>query len=98
MREAKEEACVDIEVERMLWMGVTEKSVYSNGDVCQYLDHGFRGRYLGGEAAVGDDESTDVRWFPLDDLPTPRAPRVDHGVQLVRQDPRDVVLDDLVGG
>lgn len=97
VREAKEEACVDISIERMLWLGVTEPSTYDNGDVCQYLDHGFRARYLGGEPAVGDDESLEVAWFPVDDLPTPRAPRVDYGVGLALDDPRDVALDDLVG-
>ena len=29
----------------------------------------FRCAYVGGEAAVGDEESTDVGWYPLDALP-----------------------------
>ena len=97
VREAREEACVDIEVERMLWLGVTHPSRYANGDVCQYLDHGFRARYVGGAARVGDDESTAVGWFPVDALPAPRAPRVDYGVRIALEDPRDVALDDMVG-
>lgn len=38
-----------------------------------------------------------MAWFPVDDLPTPRAPRVDYGVGLALEDPRDVALDDLMG-
>ncbi|HMR49623.1 MAG TPA: NUDIX domain-containing protein [Arachnia sp.] len=96
VREAKEEAAVDIQVERMLWLGVTHPSRYDNGDICQYLDHGFRARYAGGLAEVGDDESTAVGWFPVDALPSPRAHRVDYGVRLALEDPRDVALDDLI--
>jgi hypothetical protein len=42
---------------------------YPNGDHCQYLDVCLRCRAVGGQARVNDDESTDVRWFPLDELP-----------------------------
>jgi hypothetical protein len=29
----------------------------------------FRCRYVSGQAQVGDEESTDVAWFPADELP-----------------------------
>jgi hypothetical protein len=29
----------------------------------------FRCRYVSGEAHVGDEESTEVAWFPADELP-----------------------------
>ncbi|HRA03890.1 MAG TPA: NUDIX domain-containing protein [Arachnia sp.] len=92
-REALEEAGVHIEVERLLWLVVNEPLTYPNGDVCQFLDHGFRARWIGGEARVGDDESTDVRWFPVDDLPEPRRSRLDAMVAVALADPRDVALD-----
>lgn len=73
-REAMEEACVQIEVERLLAVSSLIPSVYPNGDRAQYLDHAFRCRWISGEARIGDDESSDVRWFDVDDLP-PLQPR-----------------------
>lgn len=68
-REALEEACVEIEVERLLAVSSLIPISYPNGDEAQYLDHAFRCRWVSGEAHVGDDESSEVRWFDLDDLP-----------------------------
>src|SRR3954469_12897467 len=69
IREVFEETAVEVEVESLAWVHVTEPVTYPNGDLAQYLDHTFRCRYLRGEARVADDESTAVAWFPLDDLP-----------------------------
>ncbi len=71
-REAMEETGVSIEVERMLWLVVDEPITYPNGDQCQYLDHGFLAHWRAGAAHVGDEESTEVGWFPVDVLPTPQ--------------------------
>lgn len=68
-REAMEEACVEIVVERLLAVTALRPIAYDNGDRCQYLDHAFRCRWVAGEARVGDEESSDVRWFDVDDLP-----------------------------
>jgi 8-oxo-dGTP pyrophosphatase MutT (NUDIX family) len=68
-REAFEEASVVVEVERLVWVTVTDPVEYDNGDQARYLDLCFRCRHISGEAAVGDDENTDVRWFPVDALP-----------------------------
>lgn len=92
-REALEEAGVTIEVERMLWLVVTDTVTYPNGDVCQYVDHGFRARWVGGDARVGDDESTEVAWFDVDRLPEPRQPRLDSMIRIALADPRDVALE-----
>ncbi len=92
-REALEEAGVTIEVERMLWLVVTDTVVYPNGDVCQYVDHGFRARWISGDARVADDESTEVGWFPVDALPEPRQDRLDAMVRIALEDPRDVTLE-----
>lgn len=93
VREAAEEAGVEIEVERLLWTVVTDPVAYPNGDQCQYVDHGFRARWISGEARVGDEESTEVAWFPIDSLPTPRQGRLDAMVRLAVEDPRDVAFE-----
>ncbi|MGG5259993.1 NUDIX hydrolase [Phycicoccus avicenniae] len=73
VRECLEETGVECEVELLAWVGVTGVVTYPNGDRSQYVDHTFRCRYVGGEAHVADDESADVRWFPLDGLPAMAA-------------------------
>lgn len=90
VREAAEEAGVEIEVDRMLWCVVTEPDVCPNGDRVQFLDHGYRARWVSGDPVVGDDESTDVGWFPAAALPEPRQPRLAAMVRLALEDPRDV--------
>ena len=40
-----------------------------NGDQVHWLDVTFRCRALSGDARVNDDESVDVGWFALDELP-----------------------------
>nr|WP_216845171.1 NUDIX domain-containing protein [Rathayibacter sp. VKM Ac-2857] len=68
-REALEEAGVEIEVERVVWLHTLPPMKYPNGDRAQYLDHVLRARYLSGEAHVADDESSEVGWFAPDALP-----------------------------
>ena len=68
-REVWEEARVRAVVERLAAVGVTQEYEYPNGDRTRYTDHTYRLRYVSGEPAVGDDESTDAGWFPLDALP-----------------------------
>ncbi len=92
VREAMEEAQVAIEVERMLWLVVDEPITYPNGDECQYLDHGFLARWVSGEARVGDEESTDVGWFPVDALPTPQRAGLARMVAIGADAPRDLLF------
>jgi GNAT superfamily N-acetyltransferase len=47
---------------------------YPNGDRAQYLDLCFLARHVSGRARVNDDESTEVGWFAVDDLPDGLAP------------------------
>lgn len=91
-REAKEETGVDIAIERLVWTRVTNPIVYANKDQCQFLDHGFLARWVAGEATVGDDESTDVGWFPAGTLPTPRRRGLDEMVRICLAEPSDVVF------
>lgn len=92
VREALEEAGVVIEVERLLWTVVMDEITYANGDRCRFLDHGFRARWVSGEPYVADEESTEVAWFPVDALPSPRQERLDAMLRVVAEDPRDVAF------
>jgi len=68
-REVLEETGVTCEVEALVWVSVTDPTVHANGDHAQYLDHTFRCRYLAGTAHVADDESVEVGWFHIGQLP-----------------------------
>ena len=69
VREVLEETCVRVRAERLALLTVDDELSYPNGDRCQFVAMTFRCSYLGGEAQVGDEESTDVRWFALSELP-----------------------------
>ena len=92
VREAREEACIEVEVERMLWLDVMDEVTFPNGDRCRFLDHGFRGRLVDGSPGIGDGEISDFAWFPADRLPSPRQARLAEQVRICLEDPRDVVL------
>lgn len=69
VREVHEETEVVAVAERLAWVHAEAETAHANGDRAQYLDHTFRCRYVGGDAQVGDDESSDVAWFRLNALP-----------------------------
>jgi 8-oxo-dGTP pyrophosphatase MutT (NUDIX family) len=85
VREVFEETGVVVEVERMssCWAGEAFV-IEGNGDQVQFLDHSFRCRYVSGVARVSDDESIDVGWFALEDLPAGMKPdhlrRLEHAL------------------
>ena len=68
-REALEETGVVVMVDRLASTGAHPGVVHANGDLASYLDLTFACTYVSGEAHVADDESVDVRWFPVDALP-----------------------------
>jgi ADP-ribose pyrophosphatase YjhB (NUDIX family) len=68
-REILEETCVSTRADRLVLLSADPEITYPNGDRCQFLSMCFRCSYVGGEAGVGDEESTDVRWFGLSALP-----------------------------
>ena len=70
VREAREETGVEIRVDRLAGVFVVPETVYPNGDRSAYVDHTFACTWLTGDAHPADDESTDVRWYPRDELPT----------------------------
>lgn len=72
-REVLEETRVVARPERLVWVHATEEVEFVNGDRSVFLSLCFRCVWVSGEPQVGDDESSEVGWFPLGDLP-PMAP------------------------
>lgn len=68
-REVAEETGVRVRVDRLASAGAHPEVVHANGDRAAYLDLTFACTWLDGEAHVADDESVDVRWWPLSSLP-----------------------------
>jgi ADP-ribose pyrophosphatase YjhB (NUDIX family) len=68
-REAMEETGVEIRVDRLASVDSATKVTYPNGDRASYLDLNFACPWLSGEAHVADDESVEVRWWPVTELP-----------------------------
>ena len=69
VREILEETGVTAEVERVLAVEATDRVQYPNGDNTVWMDVAFVCRPTGGVAHVNDDESVDVRWCPIEELP-----------------------------
>ncbi|MEV5964324.1 NUDIX domain-containing protein [Kribbella sp. NPDC051952] len=69
MREIQEETAVEAAIDRLVSIESLPPGSYPNGDQVQFLDLCFRCRPLRGEPRVNDDESLEVRWWPLNDLP-----------------------------
>ena len=68
-REVLEETGVEVTVDRLAWTGVIGPVSYDNGDRASYLDLTFACTWVSGTAHVADDESLEVGWFDLADLP-----------------------------
>lgn len=91
-REVLEETGVTAAVERLAAVSVTKEYLYPNGDRTRYTDHTFRLRYVSGDPVVGDDESTDVGWFPLSALP-PMPERYRRRIAHALEERTDTVLE-----
>jgi ADP-ribose pyrophosphatase YjhB (NUDIX family) len=96
VREVAEETHVSCEVEALVSVGVGEVVTHANGDLAQYLDHAFRCSYVEGDARVGDDESLEVRWWPLDSLPA-LAPALRSRIRAAVEHDGSVRLDEGLG-
>ena len=77
VREVKEETGVDVRVTALAAVISSHGTItYANGDRAQYMDHSFVCELVPGGCAkprVGDDESLDVGWFDISQLPSPLA-------------------------
>jgi len=69
LREVEEETGVLASAERLVSVTALPLAACANGDLVHWLDVTFRCRATGGEARVNDDESVDVGWFGLAELP-----------------------------
>lgn len=96
VREVAEEARVVARVERLVWVSASGMVTHVNGDQAQYLDHTFACAWESGEPAVGDDESTDARWWPLDALP-PMPPVFRERIAVVLGHTGDTLLGRAAG-
>jgi len=73
VREVLEETGVHVEPQRLAGVFDGPDVTYLNGDRVHYITIVMRCRPVGGEPRVNDDETLDVRYFPLDTLPEMRA-------------------------
>jgi ADP-ribose pyrophosphatase YjhB (NUDIX family) len=85
VREIYEETAVHAVPERVVSVFADEVTVYPHGDQVQYMTTTFRCRAVAGEARVNDEESTEVGWFALDDLP-PIGPECRERIRLALAD------------
>ncbi len=69
VREVWEETGVEVQPERIVGVYCQPPTRYANGDEITYLSVSFLCRAIGGQPHVHDDESLEVRFYPLDHLP-----------------------------
>jgi 8-oxo-dGTP diphosphatase len=69
VREVLEETAVRVRPERITGVYTHADVVHTNGDRSCYVVTVFRCTFVDGEPRVNDDESLEVAWFALDDLP-----------------------------
>jgi 8-oxo-dGTP diphosphatase len=93
LRELLEETRITAEVERLALLRTDPDVVYPNGDTCQFIAMCFRCRYVSGEAQVGGEESTDVAWFPADELPEELTDIQRRRIRCALEDRADCVFD-----
>lgn len=88
-REALEEAALEIEVDEVFLIDASDLVTYPNGDQASYMNLCFIAHAVSAEAAAGahinDDESVDMGWFEVDDLPSPLAPSARRRLELAQR-------------
>lgn len=70
VREAQEEAGVTVAIGRLLTAlgGPQYRLTYPNGDQCSVVSRVYEATVTGGEPRPDNDETSEVRWFDLDEL------------------------------
>lgn len=69
LREIEEETGVIARVERLLGVAARGLTTLPNGDQVWWTSILFRCRHVSGDPKVNDDESIDVGWFEIADIP-----------------------------
>ncbi|NLU68234.1 NUDIX domain-containing protein [Streptomyces sp. HNM0574] len=85
VREVHEETGVHCVADRVILVDGLAPVTYANGDICQFMDISFRCRADSTDAWVNDDESLEVGWFGLDELP----PLSDFAMRRIKQGRED---------
>ena len=89
VREIKEETGIDAVVTDLVAVTSSSRVItYANGDNTMYMDRSFLCALKPGgnaEPYVGDEESLNVGWFELDDLPEPLAASTVERLKLFRR-------------
>src|SRR5438874_1671758 len=73
VREVKEEAGIDVIVQRIIGVHARPLVTYPNGDKVNYVSTSFLCRATIGEPRVCDDESLEMKYFLISNLPTLNA-------------------------
>ena len=71
VREVEEETGVLARAVRVAGVFATHLVRYPNGDACRYLDTVLEMEPVSGVARVNDEESVEVGWFRVSELPEP---------------------------
>ena len=73
----------------MFLIDASDLVTYPNGDQASYMNLCFVAHAVSAEAAAGahinDDESVDMGWFEVDDLPSPLAPSARQRLELAQR-------------
>ena len=77
VREVLEETGLHVVPERITGVYLSRVITYADGNQSQYIATAFRCRVVAGEPHVADDESLEVRYYPLDALPAMREEHVE---------------------
>ena len=89
-REAMEEAGIEIDIERVSGVYTLPTIHYPNGDTTQYVTIAFRCRIKAGTPRVNDEESLEIRFFPLDQLPADLSAMQRRRIEEAKEPGRDI--------
>lgn len=86
IREVKEESGLDVEITSLYGVYSKYFAEYTNGDKAQPIVHLFKAEIIGGELIDKNEETAELKYFALDDIPP-----------LFCKQHRDI-LDDIIAG